>query len=95
MGEHKPEAIAGAGHLAVTEPYESDFTLHGLVAELAECGFRVDCRLASNFVSCAPQAPHPVDPVLMPTPNRAAASRRDIPFFSTVATTYSRRSSSQ
>jgi putative transposase len=51
MGGHKPKSIAGehrAWLLARTK--EKDFTLRGLVAELAERGLKVDYRTVWSFV---------------------------------------------
>jgi putative transposase len=51
MGGHKPKAIAGE-HRAwlLRRTKEKDFTLRGLVAELAERGLKVDYRSVWNFV---------------------------------------------
>ncbi len=51
MGGHKPKAIAGE-HRAwlLQRAKDRDFTLRGLVAELAERGLRVDYRSVWNFV---------------------------------------------
>ena len=51
MGGHKQKAIAGQ-HQAwlVQRIRERDFTLRGLVAELAERGLKVDYRTMWNFV---------------------------------------------
>lgn len=51
MGGHKPKAIRGE-HRAwlVARTREKDFTLRGLVAELAERGLKVDYRTVWNFV---------------------------------------------
>jgi len=51
MGGHKPKAIAGE-HRAwlLQRAREKDFTLRGLVAELAERGLKVDYRSVWNFV---------------------------------------------
>lgn len=51
MGGHKPRAIAGE-HRAwlLQRTREKDFTLRGLVAELAERGLKVDYRSVWNFV---------------------------------------------
>jgi transposase len=51
MGGHKPKAIAGE-HRAwlLQRAKEKDFTLRGLVAELAERGLKVDYRSVWNFV---------------------------------------------
>ena len=51
MGGHKPKAIAGehrAGFWSGSR--ERDFTLRGLVAELAARGLKVDYRSVWNFV---------------------------------------------
>lgn len=51
MGGHKPKAIRGAHHDWLTARVrERDFTLRGLVAELAERGLEVDYRSVWNFV---------------------------------------------
>ena len=51
MGGHKPKAIRGAHHdWLVHRCREKDFTLRGLVAELAERGLKVDYRSVWNFV---------------------------------------------
>src|SRR6202045_388552 len=51
MGGHKPKAIAGE-HQAflVRRIREREFTLRGLVAELAERGLKADYRSVWNFV---------------------------------------------
>ena len=51
MGGHKPHAIAGE-HRAwlLLRIEEKDFTLRGLVAELAGRGLRVDYKTVWNFV---------------------------------------------
>jgi transposase len=51
MGGHKPKAITG-GHRTwlLQRAQERDFTLRGLVAELAERGLKVDYRSVWNFV---------------------------------------------
>jgi transposase len=51
MGGHKPKAIAGE-HRAwlMRRIKKKDFTLRGLVAELAERGLKVDYRSVWNFV---------------------------------------------
>jgi putative transposase len=51
MGGHKPKAITGQ-HQAwlVQRIRQRDFTLRGLVAELAERGLKVDYRTMWNFV---------------------------------------------
>lgn len=51
MGGHKPKAIRGEHHAwLVARIREKDFTLRGLVAELAERGLKVDYRSVWNFV---------------------------------------------
>ena len=51
MGGHKPKAIRGEHHdWLVHRCQEKDFTLHGLVVELAERGLKVDYRSVWNFV---------------------------------------------
>ena len=51
MGGHKPKAIAGCHRVWLLERIkEKDFTLRGLVAELAERGLRVDYRSMWEFV---------------------------------------------
>lgn len=51
MGGHKPRTISGAHHdWLVARCREREFTLRGLVAELAERGCRVDYRSVWNFV---------------------------------------------
>ena len=51
MGGHKPKAISGAHRdWLITRCRERDFTLRGLVAELAERGLTVDYRSVWNFV---------------------------------------------
>jgi transposase len=51
MGGHKPKAISGAHRAWLLERTKArDFTLRGLVAELAERGFKVDYRAVWNFV---------------------------------------------
>ena len=51
MGGHKPKTISGAHHdWLVARCREGDFTLRGLVAELAERGCKVDYRSVWNFV---------------------------------------------
>ena len=50
MGGHKPKAIRGEHEVWLRQRVnESDFTLRGLVAELAERGLRVDYRSVWNF----------------------------------------------
>jgi transposase len=51
MGGHKPRAIAGAHRDWLIERCRArDFTLRGLVAELAERGLKVDYRSVWEFV---------------------------------------------
>jgi putative transposase len=51
MGGHKPKAIRGEHHdWLVQRCREREFTLRGLVAELAERGLKVDYRSVWNFV---------------------------------------------
>jgi putative transposase len=51
MGGHKPKTIAGVHHdWLVARCRDKDFTLRGLVAELAERGLKVDYRSVWNFV---------------------------------------------
>ncbi len=50
MGGHKPKSIAGEHRAWLLErTRENDFTLRGLVAELAERGLKVDYRTVWNF----------------------------------------------
>ena len=51
MGGHKPKAIAGEYRIWLLQrAKERDFTLRGLVVELAEHGLKVDYRSVWNFV---------------------------------------------
>jgi transposase len=51
MGGHKPKAIRGEHHTWLVQRIkERDFTLRGLVAELADRGLKVDYRSVWNFV---------------------------------------------
>jgi transposase len=51
MGGHKPKKIAGAHRLWLLQRIEDgDFTLRGLVAELAARGLKVDYRSVWEFV---------------------------------------------
>src|ERR1700727_285073 len=51
MGGHKPKAISGDHRGWLVERAKArDFTLRGLVAELAERGLKVDYRAVWNFV---------------------------------------------
>jgi putative transposase len=51
MGGHKPKKIAGEHRLWLLQrTKDGDFTLRGLVAELAERGLKVDYRSVWEFV---------------------------------------------
>jgi transposase len=51
MGGHKPKAISGEHRVWLLERTKArDFTLRGLVAELADRGLKVDYRAVWNFV---------------------------------------------
>jgi putative transposase len=51
MGGHKPKAIRGAHRVWLLQRTQAgDFTLRGLVAELAERGLKVDYRSVWSFV---------------------------------------------
>jgi transposase len=51
MGGHKPKSISGDHRAWLLErTKEKDFTLRGLVAELAERGLKVDYRTVWSFV---------------------------------------------
>jgi transposase len=51
MGGHKPKAIRGAHRVWLLQRIQvGDFTLRGLVAELAERGLKVDYRSVWSFV---------------------------------------------
>src|SRR6201990_1814846 len=50
MGGHKPKAIAGEHRAWLLERTKQDFTLRGLVAELAARGLAVDYRSVWEFV---------------------------------------------
>jgi transposase len=50
MGGHKPKSISGAHRTWLLERTKQDFTLRGLVAELAERGLKVDYRTVWSFV---------------------------------------------
>ena len=50
MGGHRPKAISGEHRVWVLERVKRDFTLRGLVAELAERGLKVDYRSVWEFV---------------------------------------------
>jgi putative transposase len=51
MGGHKPKAIVGEHRAFLLQrTREKEFTLRGLVAELAERGLKVDYRTVWNFV---------------------------------------------
>jgi len=50
MGGHRPKAISGEHRVWVLERIKRDFTLRGLVVELAERGLKVDYRSVWEFV---------------------------------------------
>lgn len=50
MGGYKPKAIRGEHEVWLVERIRRDFTLRGLVAELAERGLKVDYRSVWDFV---------------------------------------------
>jgi len=50
MGGHKPKSIVGEYRGWLLERLKKDFTLRGLVAELAERGLKVDYRTVWSFV---------------------------------------------
>ena len=50
MGGHVPRKLRGAHRDWLLERAKADFTLHGLVAELAERGLKVDYRTVWRFV---------------------------------------------
>ena len=50
MGGHRPKSISGKHRTWMLERMKRDFTLRGLVAELAERGMRVDYRTVWSFV---------------------------------------------
>ena len=50
MGGHRQKAISGEYRVFVLERTKRDFTLRGLVAELAERGLKVDYRSVWEFV---------------------------------------------
>ena len=51
MGGHKPKAISGEHRVWLLQRIkDGDFTLRGLVAELAERGLKVDYRSVWDFV---------------------------------------------
>jgi putative transposase len=54
MGGHKPKALSGEYRIWLLERAKArDFTLRGLVAELADRGLKVDYRTVWNFVPAA------------------------------------------
>ena len=54
MGGHKPKAIRGEHEVWLRQRLgEREFTLRGLVAELADRGLKVDYRVVWNFVHAA------------------------------------------
>jgi putative transposase len=50
IGGYRPKAISGEHRLWLLQRIKDDFTLRGLVAELAERGLKVDYRVVWNFV---------------------------------------------
>ena len=50
MGGHKPKSISGEQRAWLLARMKKDFTLRGLVAELAERGLKVDYRTVWSFV---------------------------------------------
>ena len=50
IGGHKPKSISGKHRAWMLERMKQDFTLRGLVAELAERGLKVDYRTVWSFV---------------------------------------------
>jgi transposase len=50
MGGHKPKSISGEHRTWLLGRTKKDFTLRGLVAELAERGLKVDYRTVWSFV---------------------------------------------
>src|SRR6202012_2604407 len=50
IGGYRPKAIPGEHRIWVLERTKRDFTLRGLVAELAERGLKVDYRSVWEFV---------------------------------------------
>jgi len=50
MGGHRPKLISGKHRAWMLERMKRDFTLHGLVTELATRGLKVDYRTVWNFV---------------------------------------------
>ena len=50
FGGYRPKAIRGEHRVWFLERVKTDFTLRGLVAELAERGLKVDYRTVWNFV---------------------------------------------
>ena len=50
MGGHRPKAISGEHRVWLLQRIKRDFTLRGLVAELAERGLKVDYRSVWEFV---------------------------------------------
>ena len=49
MGGHRPKAISGEHRVWILARIKQDFTLRGLVAELAERGLKVDYRSVWEF----------------------------------------------
>ena len=50
MGGHRQKAISGEHRIWILERIRRDFTLRGLVAELAERGLKVDYRSVWEFI---------------------------------------------
>jgi transposase len=50
IGGHRPRVLVGEHRDWLLQRVKSDFTLRGLVAELAERGVKVDYRTVWNFV---------------------------------------------
>jgi len=50
MGGHRPKAISGEHRAWLLQRIKRDFTLRGLVVELAERGLKVDYRSVWEFV---------------------------------------------
>ena len=72
MGGHKPKSIRGEHHdWLVVRCQERDFTLRGLVAELAERGLKVDYRSVWEFVHA-----HGLSFKKNPARQRAGSARR-------------------
>ena len=50
IGGYRPKAISGEHRVWLLQRIKTDFTLRGLVAELAERGLKVDYRVVWKFV---------------------------------------------